>query len=342
MDISGAEPPTAMQRLGLAEGKMNQLSGDISSLINLGHQQQQQIQQQREMLTQVMQMLTNLAPPSAQPAPAPTPSAPALQHAPAPVSSPPADNAPEPKIGHPERFDGNQAQVRAFLTSCRLQFSLQPRTFATEGAKVGYTITHLTGRARLWGTAEFDRQTPACASFAAFEKEMLKVFDLGSSTSEANRSLMTIHQGRRTIADYSIDFRTLARRSSWNMAAQVDAFLHSLADYLKDELVSHDEPKSLDEAIDLAARIDRRIQIRRREKGRSIQPSVRNLSYSAAQSPPVTTHSQHDPPEPMEIGRASLSPAERQRRFSANLCLYCGGDGHRVSTCPAKAGAHRI
>lgn len=337
-----------MQRLELAEGQMNRMSGDVSSLINLAHQQQQQIQQQREMLTQVIQMVTNMAPPSVQPAPAPTPSAPALRQASAPdsnasvpVSSPPADNAPEPRIGHPERFDGNQAQVRAFLTSCRLQFSLQPRTFATEGAKVGYTITHLTGRARLWGTAEFDRQTPACASFAAFEKEMLKVFDLGSSTSEANGALMTIRQGRRTVADYSIDFRTLASRSSWNMAAQVDAFLHSLADYLKDELVSHDEPKTLDEAIDLAARIDRRIQARRREKGRSTQPAVRNLSDSAAQSPPVTTHSQLDPPEPMEIGRASLSTAERQRRLSANLCLYCGGEGHRVSTCPAKAGAHR-
>ena len=342
MDVNGPESPTAMQRLELAEGEMSRMSGDISSLISLGHQQQQQIQLQGEMLTQVMQMLTNLAPPSAQPAPAPTPSAPALPHAPAPMSSPPADTTPEPRIGHPERFDGNQAQVRAFLTSCRLQFSLQPRTFATEGAKVGYTITHLTGRARLWGTAEFDRQTPACASFAAFEEEMLKVFDLGSSTSEANGSLMTIRQGRRTVADYSIDFRTLARRSSWNMAAQVDAFLHSLADYLKDELVSHDEPKTLDEAIGLVARIDRRIQIRRREKGRSIQPSVRNLRDSAAQSPPVTTHSRLDPPEPMEIGRASLSTAERQRRLSANLCLYCGADGHRVSTCPAKAGAHRI
>ncbi|KAG5263850.1 hypothetical protein AALO_G00269340, partial [Alosa alosa] len=28
--------------------------------------------------------------------------------------------------------------------------------------------------------------------------------------------------------------------------------------------------------------------------------------------------------------------AERQRRITSNLCLYCGGDGHRVATCPAK------
>ena len=351
METPDPETSTAMQRLELAEGGMHRMAGDISSLIQLGHQQQQQfhqhqqqIQQQQQQLAQVLQRLTNLTSPSAPSAPAPLldPNAPVpvaqVPVAPVPV----AHSAPEPKIGNPERFDGNPAQVRAFLTSCRVQFSLQPRTFATEGARVGYVITHLTGRARLWGTAEFDRQTPACTSLNAFAEEMLKVFDLGSSTAEASRALMTIRQGNRTVADFSIDFRTLARRSSWNEAAQVDAFLHSPADYVKDELVSHDQPSALDEAIALAVRIDRRIQTRRREKGRSTQPSVRTLGHSAARPPSsATPQSQLDLPEPMEIGRASLTPAERQRRLSSNLCLYCGADGHRVATCPVKAAAHR-
>lgn len=335
---------------------MHRMAGDISSLIQLGHQHQQLIQQQQQQLAQVLQMLTNLTPPSAHdpppatPATAPALSAPSLLSAPAPLQhsivpdpNAPAPCVPEPRIGNPERFDGNPAHTRAFLTSCRVQFSLQPRTFATEGAKVGYVITHLTGRARLWGTAEFDRQTPACASFDAFVEEMLMVFDLGSSTAEASRELMTIRQGNRTVADYSIDFRTLARRSSWNGAALVDAFLHSLADYVKDELVSHDQPSTLNEAIALAVRIDRRIQTRRREKGRSTQPPVRTLSHSAARPPSsATPQSQLDPPEPMEIGRAALTPAERQRRLSSNLCLYCGANGHRVATCPVKDGAHRM
>ena len=191
---------------------------------------------------------------------------------------PPAPNAPEPKIGHPERFNGDPDQVRAFITSCKVQFALQPRTFATEGARVGYVITHLTGRARLWGTAEFERLTPACASFNAFAEEMLKVFDNGFSTAEVSRSLMNIRQGNRTVADFSIDFRTLARRSEWNAAAVVDAFFHGLADYIKDELVSHDLPESLDEAVALAVRIDRRVQARRREKGRQSQPFTRTRS----------------------------------------------------------------
>lgn len=306
------------------------MSGDISSLLQVGHQQherfqqqQQQLQQQQQQLAMVIQLLNNLTPPSALVVAA-------------------AAHAPEPKIGNPERFNGDSTQVRPFLTSCRLQFSLQPRTFATEGARVGYAITHLTGRARLWGTAEFERQTPACATFDLFAEEMLKVFDLDSPTAEASRELFRIRQGRRSVADHSIDFRTLARRSSWNTPSLVDAFLHSLADYMKDELVSHELPSTLDEAIALAVRIDRRIQTRRRERGRQDPPTTgirRNLS--GPPSSPATQPSQRDQPEPMDIGRASLTPAERQRRFTSNLCLYCGGDGHRVATCPLKAEAHR-
>ena len=335
-----AHEPTAMDRLERAEGEVNRLTGDIASLIQLGHQHQQQLQRQQEQLAQVIEKLTSLATPA--PPPQPEPNAPPPD-APAPVATPPDPAAPEPKIGNPERFDGDPKQVRAFLTSCRVQFSLQPRTFATERARVGYVITHLTGRARLWGAAEFERRTPACATFEAFAAEMTKVFDLGSSSSEASRELLTMRQGNRTVADYSIDFRTQVNRSSWNMAAVVDAFYQSLADYIKDELVSHDLPSTLDAAIELAARIDHRIQIRRRERGRQNQSATRSRSTPSAFLPsPVTPPTQSNQPEPMEIGRASLTPEERQRRFTSNLCLYCGGDNHRVASCPAKARAHQV
>ena len=306
------------------------MAGDLASLLELCQQQQQQIQQQHQQLAEIANLLTNLPPPTAT---TPHPSVPVAD---IPVSAAPLPTTafPEPNVGNPERFDGDPTQVRAFLTSCRLQFSLQPRTFATEGAKVGFVITHLTGRARLWGTAEFERQTAACSSFHQLAEEMLKVFDLESSTEGASQALMTIRQGRRPVADYSIDFRTLARRSSWNMEALVDVFFHSLADYIKDELVSHDQPPTLDEAIALAVRIDRRIQARRLERGRQIPRDRRSPTTHSSSS--ASDHS-----EPMDVSDVSLTPAERQRRITSNLCLYCGGDKHRVANCPVKDGARR-
>ena len=38
----------------------------------------------------------------------------------------------------------------------------------------------------------------------------------------------------------------------------------------------------------------------------------------------------------MQIGQASLTPQERERRRRGNLCLYCGQPGHFLSRCPAK------
>lgn len=44
----------------------------------------------------------------------------------------------------------------------------------------------------------------------------------------------------------------------------------------------------------------------------------------------------------MEVGRATLSPEKYQRRIASHLCLYRGGEGHRVVTCPLKARASDI
>jgi len=72
-------------------------------------------------------------------------------------------------VGVPERDAGDPEGCNPFITNCSILFALQPHTFASEEAKVAFTINNLTGRARLWGTAEWERHTPACFSFNSFE-----------------------------------------------------------------------------------------------------------------------------------------------------------------------------
>lgn len=50
----------------------------------------------------------------------------------------------------------NTMLVIPFLTNCSLLFHLQPHTFASEDAKVAFTIHHLIGRAHLWGIAKWE------------------------------------------------------------------------------------------------------------------------------------------------------------------------------------------
>ncbi|KAF7640826.1 hypothetical protein LDENG_00011620 [Lucifuga dentata] len=146
-----------------------------------------------------------------------------------------------------------------------------------------------------------------------------------------------MHQGEQTVTDYAIDFRIRARQNEWNMVVLCDAYLNGLADYVKDELVSHDLPTTLDGLINLTIRIDLRIQARRRER---FQRSARRQSpQHRRRISTVINPSRPDSPggpEPMQLGRTSLMPEERERRRQLNLCLYCGQAGHFVSRCPVK------
>lgn len=44
-------------------------------------------------------------------------------------------------------------------------------------------------------------------------------------------------------------------------------------------------------------------------------------------------------PEPMQLGRSRLTPEERECHFRENLCLYCGGSGHKALKCSIKLGS---
>lgn len=52
--------------------------------------------------------------------------------------------------------------------------------------------------------------------------------------------------------DYAVEFRTVASQSGWPEAPLADAFLHGLADYIKDLLIAYGWPTSLDGVIELA------------------------------------------------------------------------------------------
>ncbi len=207
-------------------------------------------------------------------------------------------------------YVGDPEGCGLFLTNCSILFALQPRTFTTEEAKVAFTINHLTGRARLWRSAEWDRGTPACSSFLAFSEELLKVFSMGTESSDAGQGLFHLRQGARTVSDYSIDFRTQARRSNWNMSALCDAFLHGLADYFKDELVSYELPPTFDEIIGLATRVYHRIQARRWEK-RQGAPGHHSSGHprvaAASASPARPAEQPSEGVEPMHLGCSHLS-----------------------------------
>ncbi len=246
-----------------------------------------------------------------------------------PPVPPRSSEAPEPRINNPPCYAGEPTECRSFLTQCEVVFSLQPTTYSRERARVAYVISLLTGRAREWGTAAWEAEVDFTTRFDTFKEEMIRVFDRSAHGEEASRILSSLRQGRRTVVDYSIEFRTLSTTCGWNEPALVARFLEGLSANIKDEVIARDLPTRLDPLIELAIRVERRFDLRRRARGMdySSQPAVSTVS------PSFPTNSE---PEPMQLGGLRVSAKERERRVINRLCMYCGAANHYVSACPVK------
>lgn len=114
--------------------------------------------------------------------------------------------------------------------------------------------------------------------------------------------LCSLKQGTLSVAEYSVEFRTVAAETGWNNVALQGQFLQGLDDSIRDELAARDEPEILDDLISLAIRIDNRLWERRRERAnrqastpvtcshlppapRAVYPLVSHLEFSPAVVP---------------------------------------------------------
>ena len=77
---------------------------------------------------------------------------------------------------------------------------------------------------------------------------------------EAAQKLLQVRQNSRGMADYTVDFRTLAAESSWNPEALFDTFLHQWLEGRKDDLAVREIPLDLDSLIAHSIRIDGRLR----------------------------------------------------------------------------------
>lgn len=131
-----------------------------------------------------------------------------------------------------------------------------------------------------------------------------------------------VRQGKDSVCDYAIRFRTLAAESGWNDAALYDVFLKGLNRVIQDILVPLDLPSDIDALIVLVVRTEnRQSQLQRQReiqhKSTTKKPATLDLRWPTPPRPASETPVR--PPlisreEPMQLGRARLTSKERQRR----------------------------
>jgi len=105
-----------------------------------------------------------------------------------------------------------------------MRFELSPHQFHDNRAKVAYIMSNLGGRARAGATAERGRNSRVCSTLQDFQEGLRKTFDPVAADQEKARQLCGLRQGKNSVCDYAICFRTLAAESGWNTTALYDVF----------------------------------------------------------------------------------------------------------------------
>ena len=223
---------------------------------------------------------------------------------------------------------------------CDLIFRHQPSQYFSPAARVAFIANLTTGDALNWAQATLCARPGLYDDCETFLAEFKKLFDHPTAGQDVGTRLTSLHQGNRTVAAYSTEFRTIAAGSGWNDTALRSAFRQGLSESIKDELM-RDKPSTLDDLVSLAIEVDERIRERRSERARS-QPntSARALpavlpchpNSSAALELMVTAAPSGE--EPMQVGRARLTAAEQEFCRAKGLCMYCGQRGHTRKDCP--------
>ena len=113
-------------------------------------------------------------------------------------------------MSDPEPFDGNLDLCRGFLLQCGLVFAQRPASFFSDASKTRYVLGLLRGRALAWAEAASSHEDFCSLPFAEFKAKLSTVFDHPNYGGDAAARLLKLKQGTRAVADYAVEFWTLA------------------------------------------------------------------------------------------------------------------------------------
>lgn len=251
----------------------------------------------------------------------------------------------EPRLTTPDQFDGDVTRCRGFISQCELLFRHQPSRYSSGKSQVAFVISLLTGRALRWAVAVLKKDSLLVNDYERFISEFKLVFDHAVAGEDSASQLLTIRQGSRSVAEYTVEFRILAAETDWGDSVLLRLYRLGLSSAIRD-MIACDLPTTLSAMIDLALRLDVRYQEKRRERSNRTQlrfppgqtySRSRQESYVRGEKSKALVKVPSDSEEePMQIGRYSISVEERETRRKNHLCFYCGKADHEVRACAAR------
>lgn len=160
-------------------------------------------------------------------------------------------------VVRPVPFSGAAEECNGFLLQCSLE--TQSQLYPTEHSKIAFIISSLTGPASRWVETIWTQAGPATRSLENFVSHFREVFGTTEGDSSIGEQLYNLKQGKMTIDQYFLHFRTLAAASWWNEASLLTAFRQRLEPKLRLQLLAYDGSCGLERFIQLAIRCSNRL-----------------------------------------------------------------------------------
>jgi hypothetical protein len=250
----------------------------------------------------------------------------------------------EPKMALLPTYQGKANEdTEAWLLQVGLHFVMKTIMFNNEPAKVGFTMSLLTGTTTQWAAPYLDQiaTDPIFQLFETFKRNFLSMFGHPNCRKEAECKLNELKQGNGTAREYYANFSHYSMLLGWNNQALISIFRCGLRENVKDELARSDEPPTLSEMALKAILIDNRLAEHARERRSTVQttaPAYQPFTHTTPAttnpgSTAATTNPAKKDPNAMDVDAAKMSKEQLQKE---GHCFRCREKGHLSRDCPKK------
>jgi hypothetical protein len=244
-----------------------------------------------------------------------------------------------------EKFKGPEGDMTFMVFKAQLQAQINklPHAFLTDVDRVTYAFQCMSGAPAQYFAMLYNGQLPdtqgIMSNYKLFLETTDRLFGDQHNREDCEHKLARLRQANGSFHDYLIRFRELSSRTEWNEAAILARFKDGLSVEIKNILAAQwTKFTTLDETIAAANLAAQNVKTRElfTRRGQSLhqqhQQGPRRQQTVMVSTTPAG-------PSPMDLDSMSVRklPAdEYKRRRDNNLCLYCGGTGHRALNCPLK------
>jgi len=209
-----------------------------------------------------------------------------------------------------------------------LETAMAARLIEVEGAKVGFAISQLAGRAKDWALG-LKLSDPHCfPDYSVFKQKLRATFEPTQHELRARTDFLSLKQANRTLHEYIQELRfliTCCVEVPIDRLTQITRFMMGLnSGPIRDEVYRH-EYDTLDEAIRKALETEFRVKRSHYDLNRGKNSN----RFAGSRSSPSSNSNE---PTPMDISAINASTGSNRDK-SRDTCHNCGQMGHWSPDC---------